>query len=100
MLSCQAYPEVMLQKSDPGAADDLRLGQRLRQLRRDRHLTLRARAERAGITESFLSQVEREVASPSIASVQRIARALGLSIAELFVEEPPLGRIVRRGDRR
>jgi transcriptional regulator with XRE-family HTH domain len=100
MLSCQAYPEVMLQKSDPGAVDELRLGQRLRQLRRDRHLTLRALAERAGMTESFLSQIEREVASPSIASVQRIARALGLSIAELFAEQPSPGRVVRREARR
>jgi transcriptional regulator with XRE-family HTH domain len=100
MLSCQAYPEVMLQKSDLGTADELRLGQRLRQLRRDRHLTLRALAERAGMTESFLSQVEREVASPSIASVQRIARALGLSIAELFAEQPSPGRVVRREARR
>jgi quercetin dioxygenase-like cupin family protein len=52
------------------------------------------------VTESFLSQVEREVTSPSIASVQRIARALDLGIAELFVDEAPLGRVVRRGERR
>jgi transcriptional regulator with XRE-family HTH domain len=90
----------MLQKSDPDTVDDLRLGQRLRQLRRDRHLTLRQLAERAGMTESFLSQIEREVASPSIASVQRIARALGLSIAELFAEQPSPGRVVRREARR
>jgi quercetin dioxygenase-like cupin family protein len=44
--------------------------------------------------------VEREVTSPSIASVQRIARALDLAIAELFVEEAPHGRVVRRADRR
>ena len=63
-------------------------------------VTLRELAERAGVTESFLSQVEREVTSPSIASVQRIARALDLGIAELFVDEPPIGRVVRRADRR
>ena len=63
-------------------------------------MTLRELADAAGVTESFLSQVEREVASPSIASVQRIAGALGLAIAELFVEEPVLGRPVRRGERR
>lgn len=90
----------MLQKSDRDEVDDLRLGQRLRQLRRTRRLTLRQLAERAGVTESFLSQVEREVASPSIASVQRIARALGLSIAELFTDGPSRGRVVRREARR
>ena len=79
-------------------ATDLDLGPRLRALRRSNHLTLRELAARAAITESFLSQVERGVASPSIATVQRIARALGLSIAELFAE----GRsssLVRRADR-
>ena len=82
------------------ASTDLQLGPRIRALRQARGFTLRELAERAGVTESFLSQVEREVASPSIASVQRIARALDLAIAELFVEEPPLGRVVRREDRR
>jgi transcriptional regulator with XRE-family HTH domain len=82
------------------AATELQLGPRIRSLRQARQVTLRELAERAGVTESFLSQVEREVTSPSIASVQRIARALELGIAELFVDEPPLGRVVRRGDRR
>jgi transcriptional regulator with XRE-family HTH domain len=82
------------------AATELQLGPRIRSLRQARQVTLRELAERAGVTESFLSQVEREVTSPSIASVQRIARALDLGIAELFVDEPPLGRVVRRSERR
>jgi mannose-6-phosphate isomerase-like protein (cupin superfamily) len=63
-------------------------------------VTLRQLAEQAGVTESFLSQVEREVTSPSIASVQRIARALDLGIAELFADGEPRSRIVRRTERR
>lgn len=82
------------------AATELQLGPRIRSLRQARQVTLRELAQRAGVTESFLSQVEREVTSPSIASVQRIARALDLGIAELFVDEPPIGRIVRRAERR
>jgi transcriptional regulator with XRE-family HTH domain len=79
---------------------ELQLGPRIRSLRHARHVTLRQLAERAGVTESFLSQVEREVASPSIASVQRIARALDLGIADLFADGEPHSRIVRRADRR
>jgi transcriptional regulator with XRE-family HTH domain len=82
------------------AATELQLGPRIRSLRQARRVTLRELAERAGVTESFLSQVEREVTSPSIASVQRIARALDLGIAELFVEDAPLGRVVRQAERR
>jgi quercetin dioxygenase-like cupin family protein len=63
-------------------------------------VTLKELAVRAGVTESFLSQVEREVTSPSIATVRRIARALGLAIAELFVEDAPRGSVVRRSERR
>src|SRR5438876_2424833 len=87
--------EAILQGlNQPGGQDvmpgtELQLGPRIRSLRQARHETLRELAERAGVTESFLSQVEREVTSPSIASVQRIARALDLGIAELFADDEP-----------
>ena len=81
-------------------ATELQLGPRIRSLRQARNVTLRELAERAGVTESFLSQVERGVASPSIASVQRIARALGQSIAELFAADERVGSLVRAGERR
>ena len=93
MTTASAAPAI-------AATSELQLGPRIRALRQARNVTLRELASRAGVTESFLSQVEREVTSPSIASVQRIARALDLSIAELFVEEAPRGRVVRREARR
>ena len=81
-------------------ANDLQLGPRIRALRQARSVTLRELAERAGVTESFLSQVERERTSPSIASVQRIARALDTSIAALFAADESAGTVVRVRDRR
>ena len=80
--------------------EEPRVGATIRSLRQARHLTLRDVAERAGVTESFLSQVERDVASPSIASVHRIARALDLSIAQLFANDADTGRVVRKAARR
>ncbi len=79
---------------------DLQLGSRIRAIRQTRRRTLREVAAAAGVTESFLSQVERDVTSPSIATVQRIAHALDLSIAQLFAEEMPSGRVIRREARR
>src|SRR5262245_40898065 len=76
------------------------LGARIRTRRLARRATLRAPAGQAAVTESFLSQVERGVASPSIASVQRIARALDTNIAELFAADESAGTVVRVGDRR
>jgi transcriptional regulator with XRE-family HTH domain len=78
---------------------DLLLGARIRSLRLSRRMTLRELAGRTGLTQSFLSQVERDVTTPSIASVQRIAHALGLTIGRLFEEAAPTGRVVRREER-
>jgi XRE family transcriptional regulator, regulator of sulfur utilization len=61
-----------------------RLGQAVRRLREARGLSLRAVAEQAGFSASFLSQVENEQASPSIASMERIASALGVTLGEFF----------------
>ena len=82
------------------ATVEVDLGARIRGLRLARHATLRQLAAQAAVTESFLSQVERGVASPSIASVQRIARALDTSIAELFAADESAGTVVRVRDRR
>jgi transcriptional regulator with XRE-family HTH domain len=82
------------------ASIEVDLGGRIRALRMARRETLRTLAAEAGVTESFLSQVERGVAAPSIASVQRIARALGTSIAELFATDDRAGIVVRAADRR
>lgn len=48
----------------------------------------------------LLSEVERDVTSPSIATVQRSPHALHLSIAQRFAKEPPTARVVRREARR
>ena len=82
------------------ATVEIDLGGRIRSRRLARRATLRQLAAQAAVTESFLSQVERGVASPSIASVQRIARALDTSIAELFAADESAGTVVRVGDRR
>jgi transcriptional regulator with XRE-family HTH domain len=82
------------------AVDDILIGRILRDVRRRRGLTLRAVAGEAGVTESFLSQVERDIASPSIATLRRIAVALGTTIGTLLDSAGPHAQLVRRADRR
>ena len=86
--------------SAPDVSTEVDVGERLRIIRTIRRCTLREVAERAGLSESFLSQVERGRASASIASLRRISEALGISIADLF--EPnglPRPRVLRRAER-
>src|SRR3954471_12767107 len=82
--------------SAPDAVAEVDVGERLRDIRRLRRATLKTIADRAGVSESFLSQVERGRASASIASLQRIAAALGVSLADLF---EPGGAAAPRGVR-
>jgi transcriptional regulator with XRE-family HTH domain len=65
-------------------SDESTLGRRVRTLREARRLSLRQLAEGANVSESFLSQVERGVANPSVASLRRLADALGTSVGSLF----------------
>ncbi|HEX2031136.1 MAG TPA: cupin domain-containing protein [Actinomycetota bacterium] len=80
--------------------DERELGRRIRSVRESKGLSLRAVAQAAGISESFLSQVERGVASPSVASLRRIAESLGESVGSLFEGPASGGKVVRVADRR
>ncbi|HUF02479.1 MAG TPA: XRE family transcriptional regulator [Gaiellaceae bacterium] len=76
----------------PSAETGVDVGERLRAIRTLRRVTLRTVAERAGLSESFLSQVERGRANASVASLTRIAAALGVSVADLFEPNGSQGR--------
>ena len=86
--------------SVPDVATEVDVGERLRALRRFRRCTLRTIADRSGLSESFLSQVERGRSSASIASLRLIADALGVSMADLFEPDGMPGpRVLRRDER-
>src|SRR6266849_4949342 len=86
--------------SAPEVATEVDVGMRLRAIRIARRRTLREVAESAGLSESFLSQVERGRSSASIASLRRIAEGLGVSMADLFQPSGPTQpRVLRRDER-
>jgi transcriptional regulator with XRE-family HTH domain len=86
--------------SAPDVATEVDVGERLRAIRRLRRCTLRTVAERSGLSESFLSQVERGRSNASIGSLRRIADAIGISVADLFEPTgPPRPKVLRRADR-
>lgn len=72
------------------------LGERIRTMREGRGESLKQLAGATGLTQSFLSQVERDLTSPSVASLRKIAEALGTSIATFFAGGSPNGRLVRK----
>lgn len=60
---------------------------------------MRALADKAGVSESFLSQVERGAANPSVASLRRLAEGIGISVGALFEDRGGGGSLVRVSER-
>jgi transcriptional regulator with XRE-family HTH domain len=75
------------------------LGERLRAIRRLRRKTLKDVAGAAGISESFLSQLERGRTNATIATLQRLSGALGIEVSDLFATDAPRPRVQRRDAR-
>jgi len=76
------------------------VGPRIRSLRLQRRLTLKAVADKAGITSSALSQIERNHSNPSVSSLKAIADALGTTIGHLIPSSPVSDRRVVRATER
>jgi transcriptional regulator with XRE-family HTH domain len=70
-------------KSKPANTGADALGERVRQLRKARGLTLKDLGAAAGLSHGFLSQVERDRAHPSLSTLDDIAAALGIDAAAL-----------------
>jgi transcriptional regulator with XRE-family HTH domain len=60
------------------------VGAWVRKLRTEQFLSLRTLARRTDFSPSFISQVENGMVSPSIASMEKIANALGVTLGEFF----------------
>lgn len=72
-------------ESDPTPdAPDIALGNRLREARKTRKMSLKDVADQAGVSLSMLSQIERGISSPSIRMLRNICHTLGIDGAELF----------------
>jgi transcriptional regulator with XRE-family HTH domain len=71
------------------------LGERLRAIRQLRRRTLKEVAGAAGVSESFLSQLERGRTNATIATLQRLATALGIDVSDLFGSVAPRPRVLR-----
>ncbi len=69
------------------------IGKKIKALRRENRMTLQQLGEISGLTASYLSQIERDQTSPSIASLKKIAGAFNVRIVDFFVggsEEEPV----------
>lgn len=88
------------QTTDSGSAADVpHVGRMIRKLRKSRKLSISELAEQAGVSVGLLSQIERDVANPSLKTLTRIRHALRVPLSALFDESgstPDTPDFVRR----
>jgi transcriptional regulator with XRE-family HTH domain len=65
-------------------AISVNIGDKLRELREARNISMRALATRSGLSANALSMIERGKASPSVSTLYKLADALGVSITSFF----------------
>lgn len=76
------------------------IGRKIHDLRVARGLSLRNLGESTGLTAAFLSQVENDLTSPSISSLQKIASALQVPMFAFLDDETQTEEVVRADARK
>ncbi|MEO3385780.1 cupin domain-containing protein [Mesorhizobium sp. CAU 1741] len=86
-------------QADTQTSSQPRMGALIRARRRQLDMTLQALGDAAGLSVGFLSQVERDQATPSLGALAGIARGLGVDV-DYFIATPSIGSGVTRADER
>ena len=68
-------------------SENNKLGHLIRLFRQEKSLTVQQLAEHAELSAPYVSQLEHGKASPSIATLRRLAKALDVHIVEFFADE-------------
>ena len=63
---------------------EIKLGNRLSYLRKRKKMTLDELALKSGVSKSILSQIERDMSNPTVATISRISQALEENLSDLF----------------
>ena len=67
----------------------IRFGQAVRKRRMELDLSQEGLAERADLHRTYVADIERGVRNLSLKNIEKLARALDVSIADLFASLPP-----------
>jgi transcriptional regulator with XRE-family HTH domain len=88
----------MTPRSSQPLPPEIALGRRLKAWRDFRRLTQADVERRGGLAHNALSRIETGTVSPKLATLERIAAALELSVEELHLKMPPAESSVASGE--
>lgn len=78
----------------------MEFGRKIRELRKQQKLSIEQLAGRAELSSGLISQMERDLITPSVGSLWKVAKALQVHINYFFDEYEPSSPVVRKGERK
>lgn len=87
------------QRPDESVAIRVAVAENMRRVRLARGMSLRELASETGLSKALLSQLERQVANPTVSTLTKIAASLEIGFAELIKSAQPEPLVVRGADR-
>lgn len=81
-------------------SQELKVGEKIRELREKRGLTLQEVANRTGYSSAILSQIENHMVSPPLGALIKISKALEVRVGTFFGDEPGEPYAIVRKDER
>lgn len=75
------------------------VGKRIRERRLRRGLVIEELARKTGLSKAYISQIETGKASPSLRTAERLAQALEVPLAYLFLEDALSCQVIRKAER-
>jgi transcriptional regulator with XRE-family HTH domain len=63
------------------------IGEKIRSIRKNKNLTIVELSEQINVTSGYISQIERDLISPSLTVLKRLAEALDIPLSVLFLDE-------------
>ncbi len=76
------------------------LGEKIREYRISKGMSMKDLAQETGLTSGFISQVERNLTEPSITSLRKLSDALEVAMFKFFIEEDENKTVVRKNNRK
>ncbi len=67
--------------------EDIKVGEKIKDIREDKGLTIEDMARRTGLTSSDISQIENQMVSPSLGTLIKLAKALDVSMSHFFTRQ-------------
>lgn len=74
------------------------IGKKIRHIRQQQKMTSTVLAERIGVTPAYISQIERDLAEPSLSVLRKLAQALNVELIYLFSNETPTDIMITKPD--